>query len=299
MYVLGCIAPLGNLYDPLDVHFIRSSDKGRHFTTFVRVNDDVDNNVQWFATHAVASNGRIDAIWFDSRYHRIFNIDALYYSYSWDAGATWSPNVRVSTVFDSWQGWPNQQKIGDYMTMVSDATGADVAYPATFNQEQDIYYVRLFPDCNGNGISDVTDITTHASQDCNASHIPDECETAPACIGAGSVPDGGTVPGAPLTIARGFTDTIVLSWGASCATADADFAVYEGSLGDFASHEPRACGTGGSRSVELNPVAADAYYLVVPVNADREGSYGSDSAGAERPQAIDACAPRVLHACGS
>ena len=43
-----------------------------------------------------------------------------------------------------------QQKIGDYITIVSDNTGGDVAYPATFNfnpnsgqHEEDVYYVRV------------------------------------------------------------------------------------------------------------------------------------------------------------
>jgi hypothetical protein len=64
----------------------------------------------------------------------------------------------VSPQFDSHVGWPQQNKLGDYSTILSDATGSDVAYAATFNGEQDIYYMRLFPDCNGNGFSDVTDL---------------------------------------------------------------------------------------------------------------------------------------------
>jgi hypothetical protein len=50
------------------------------------------------------------------------------------------------------EGYPNQNKIGDYITCVSDNTGANVAYSATFNfnpnrgqHEQDVYYVRVFP----------------------------------------------------------------------------------------------------------------------------------------------------------
>ena len=40
-------------------------------------------------------------------------------------------------------GWPNQAKIGDYYTMISDDAGADVAYAATFNGGQDVYYLRI------------------------------------------------------------------------------------------------------------------------------------------------------------
>ena len=40
-------------------------------------------------------------------------------------------------------GWPQQNKIGDYYDMVSDNLGADVAYSATFNGEEDVYYLRI------------------------------------------------------------------------------------------------------------------------------------------------------------
>ena len=48
----------------------------------------------------------------------------LFYSFSTDAGVTWSPNVAVSNLFNPMEGYPNQNKIGDYITMVSDNTGA-------------------------------------------------------------------------------------------------------------------------------------------------------------------------------
>ena len=64
---------------------------------------------------------------------------------AWTAGNTWSPNVAVSIPFNPFLGYPNQNKLGDYITMVSDNTGGDVAYAATFNLEQDVYYVRVAP----------------------------------------------------------------------------------------------------------------------------------------------------------
>jgi hypothetical protein len=51
----------------------------------------------------------------------------------------------VSPAFNPFIGYPNQNKMGDYITMVSDNTGSNVAYAATFNQEEDIYYVRVAP----------------------------------------------------------------------------------------------------------------------------------------------------------
>jgi hypothetical protein len=69
----------------------------------------------------------------------------LFYSYSLDGGNNWSPNVAVSNPFDPHLGYPNQNKIGDYLTIVSDIAGGNVAYSATFNGEEDIYYVRVAP----------------------------------------------------------------------------------------------------------------------------------------------------------
>ncbi len=62
---------------------------------------------------------------------------------------------RCQPPFDRTLGWPQQNKIGDYYDMVSDAVGADLAYAATFNGEQDVYYLRIGDyDCNGNGVGD-------------------------------------------------------------------------------------------------------------------------------------------------
>src|SRR5207247_397695 len=80
----------------------------------------------------------------------------LFYSFSTDAGVTWSSNVAVSNAFNPFEGYPNQSKIGDYITIVSDETGGNVAYSATFNfnpnndqHEEDVYYVRVFPGGQG------------------------------------------------------------------------------------------------------------------------------------------------------
>jgi hypothetical protein len=134
--------------------FVRSTDGGLTFSTPVRVNDDVDhqNKWHWFGTFAVAPDGRLDAVWYDTRNDAGNFLTQLFYSYSTDAGVTWSPNVAVSDAFNPQEGWPNQNKIGDYITIVSDLTGGNVAYSATFNfnptrgqHEQDVYYVRVCP----------------------------------------------------------------------------------------------------------------------------------------------------------
>ena len=103
---------------------------------------------------SVAPNGRIDAVWNDTRNYLDApdeNISELFYSYSTDAGVTWSTNIPVSPMFDSHIGWPTgQSKLGDYYHMISDNLGVNVAYAATFNGEQDVYVLRLgLPPCTG------------------------------------------------------------------------------------------------------------------------------------------------------
>lgn len=141
-----------------DVMFSRSTDGGLTFSAPHRINDDPvnQNKWHWFGTLAVASNGRIDSVWLDTR-NAANNTDSqLFYSWSTDGGVTWAANVAVSDSFTPFEGYPVQTKIGDYLTIVSDDTGGDVAYSATFNfnptrgqHEQDVYYVRVFPTGGG------------------------------------------------------------------------------------------------------------------------------------------------------
>ena len=149
IYVLASVTPPG---DPADVMFVRSTNGGVSWSTPVRVNDDTIGNGawQWFGTMSCAPNGRIDAVWNDTRNTGQVNRSQLYYSYSTDGGANWSVNEPASPVWDSFVGWPNQQKIGDYYDMSSDSTGAHLAYAATFNNEQDVYYMRI-----GQSVTDV------------------------------------------------------------------------------------------------------------------------------------------------
>ena len=117
------------------------------FSAPLRVNDDPINHSKWhwFGTLSVAPNGRIDSVWLDTR-NAANNTDSqLFYSFSTDAGMTWAPNVAVSSSFNPFLGYPNQNKMGDYITIVSDNTGGNVAYAATFNGEEDVYYVRVAP----------------------------------------------------------------------------------------------------------------------------------------------------------
>src|SRR6476646_7431625 len=152
VYMLASVQPFG-FTDGSDVMFVRSTDGGTTFSAPRRVNDDPVNHSKWhwFGTLSVAPNGRIDAVWLDTRNAANNSDSQLFYSYSIDGGSTWSPNVAVSNLFNPFVGYPNQSKIGDYITVVSDDAGANVAYAATFNGEEDIYYVRIRPAAAGLG----------------------------------------------------------------------------------------------------------------------------------------------------
>ena len=152
IYMLASVVPSGR--STTDVMFVRSTDGGLTFSAPHRVNDDPVNPSKWhwFGTLSVAPNGRIDSVWYDTR-NAANNTDSqLFYSWSTDGGLTWAPNIAVSNAFNPFEGYPNQSKIGDYITMVSDDTGANVAYSATFNfnasrnqHEEDVYFVRVAP----------------------------------------------------------------------------------------------------------------------------------------------------------
>lgn len=140
VYVL-CSVARGSIGDPLDVMFARSTDGGQNWSAPIRINDDLPGEAwQWFGTLSVAPNGRIDATWLDTRLDPGGFGSALFYSSSTDGGLSWSSNEQLSEPFDPHQGWPNQNKMGDYFHAISDEAGTHLAWGATFNGEQDVYY---------------------------------------------------------------------------------------------------------------------------------------------------------------
>ena len=146
IYVLATVER-NSIVDPADVMFSRSLDGGATFEAPIRVNTDTGTAAyQWFGTMSVAPNGRIDVVWLDTRDSPIgTNESVLYYSFSDDQGNTWSENTAISESFDPNIGYPQQDKMGDYFDMVSDNNVAHLAWAATFNGGQDVYYSQITP----------------------------------------------------------------------------------------------------------------------------------------------------------
>jgi hypothetical protein len=191
VYLLCSVDPPGG--DPQDVMFARSEDGGQTWSKPVKVNDEQPgaNAWQWFGTMSVAPNGRIDVIWNDTVTNQS-DVSELRYSSSVDGGATWAPHETLGPPWNSKVGWPQQNKIGDYYDMESDRVGANLAYAATYNGEQDVYFIRIGDyDCNGNGVGDAEDLAGGFAQDCDGDGIPDSCEIA---AGAEADENGNGVP---------------------------------------------------------------------------------------------------------
>jgi hypothetical protein len=116
-----------------------------------------------------------------------------------------------------------------------------------------------------------------------------------ACIPTNAEP--GTV--FTLTVARSVAQpgSLDLAWGASCSPGTPTYAVYEGSIGTWYSHEARLCSV-AALFATLSPFGGDRYYLVAPVAGIFTGSLGTGVSGTERPDGNSSCgSDRALAPC--
>lgn len=106
---------------------------------------------------------------------------------------------------------------------------------------------------------------------------------------------GLALPAAPghaqnLRVAKAGPGNLSLSWDASCSSWTTDYGIYAGTLGNFTSHRAIDCADAGHDNTEVvTPPAGNTYFLVVPLTAAEEGSYGQDSSGHERPRGTVTC----------
>jgi hypothetical protein len=103
-------------------------------------------------------------------------------------------------------------------------------------------------------------------------------------LGSPAVP--GSIDGMMTMSKSVFSSRLLLYWPESCSHGAENYAIYEGQVGDYYSHEKKDCSdNGGNLFEEISPGVGDTYYLIVPLTASQEGSYGTNSNGSERPPA--------------
>ena len=134
------------------VYVIRSADGGNSWSTPVRLDGSVPNDVvdHYRPSISVGAGGRVDVIWFDYRNSsptvatQNGQPGDVYYAYSKDRGVTWSSNIRLSTSTSPlmWGGH------NDFLTVASSGLKGYAVYSQ---------------DTNGNGFYEVlmTIITFH------------------------------------------------------------------------------------------------------------------------------------------
>jgi beta-glucanase (GH16 family) len=173
--------------------------------------------------------------------------------------------------------------------------GIDKTGPVTFARTfgwQNWITVNVEDVTFGGGVQTLRLVFETGSFNVNKIIIP-----APMPGPVGAVPNGGDVPGIPLTVGAGSNGDLVLDWGASCLSTDGDYVVYEGLLGDLGSHSPVTCSTGGLTNLTLTPGAGDRYYLVSPTDGVSEGSHGTDSNDSQRLPGTVTCFPLDVGEC--
>jgi hypothetical protein len=119
----------GTLSSGGDVFVSRSTDDGATWTRPLRVNDVAagDQYYQWLAVDPVT--GSVDMSWYDTRLDASRQSVNVYFAFSGNGGASFSPNVRVSTASSNEESGTNinfGNQYGDYEGI--DAYGG-VAHP--------------------------------------------------------------------------------------------------------------------------------------------------------------------------
>jgi hypothetical protein len=107
--------------------------------------------------------------------------------------------------------------------------------------------------------------------------VPSACATSAS--GPPPVPDGASVPGAPLRVTKS-GGSVALTWDAtSCPAAAVN--VYAGAIGQYASFTSGACHLPASGSATL-AIGPSSWFLVVATDgASTDGSFSRNGAGAE------------------
>ncbi|TLZ63529.1 MAG: exo-alpha-sialidase [Methanobacteriota archaeon] len=128
--------PGGNPNGNMDIFLSRSTDLGATWSPGVRVNDDTTSARQWMPDIAVDPFGGIHLAWEDDR----SGAHNIYYANSTDGGATFGPNVRVTTQETAL----TYNRPGDYLAIESDPDGTVcIVWTDGRGADLDIYFAKL------------------------------------------------------------------------------------------------------------------------------------------------------------
>jgi hypothetical protein len=213
---------------------------------------------RWHPWIAVGPDGTVHVVHYDTRLHADRASVDLFHSYSTDGGQTWSTPARATSV--SSPHIEDSFEFGDY-------NGLDLVLDSI---------VAIFTDNRDEAGGGAKSVDVYAAGIAHAS------------TGAGRVPGG-------LLVGKSGAD-LDLAWDPACG-AGSDYAVYEGTLPAPSPLQQRTCTTSGATTAVVTPSEGSRYYLVVPLEGGKEGSYGPTSDGTERAPAAVACAPQLVAAC--
>lgn len=104
-----------------------------------------------------------------------------------------------------------------------------------------------------------------------------------------------TASGMALLVGKAAGGDVTLSFQ-DLGGAVGGYDLYEGTLGSWYSHAPKACSqtppaSAGRRTMQITPAAGSSYYLVTAYNLCQEGPSGFDSNGIPQPAANLTCTP--------
>jgi hypothetical protein len=117
-----------------EIYIVKSTDGGYTWNPPVRVNT-VTSGMQRMVEMVIDENDTIHVAWLDGQ-HSDWDI---YYSYSEDGGATFSPNVRVTSESTPSMYW----RPGDYFTMRISPNGkVNIVWTDGRGEDLDIYFVK-------------------------------------------------------------------------------------------------------------------------------------------------------------
>jgi Immune inhibitor A-like, MAM domain len=215
-----------------------------------------------------------------------FNIES-----GWDNGIVYgSSNGTVFTKLTPIQGYPGTQGTGAQACLGTSGQ-------PTFNGSSTAwteYTVNLTSYASGNFTVRFT-YATDSSVSNGGWYIDDvKIDYPSACT------VGGGAPGKVLnnfTVVKSGTN-LNLSWSAPGGTClVTGYGLYRGTLPWTGyNHAMLSCAI-ATTSTTTPQQAGSNYYLIVPLNSTNEGSYGTDSAGIQRPQGSSPCHAQSLTAC--